>query len=71
MATVTIRFRDGDEETWNLHEAMQLGELARLLTSSLARGSAVSFGVASHPERRDSGFEVTRPARSRGDPPDQ
>ncbi len=47
MATLRVRFRDGDTDEWTMHERMDLGDLAKFLTESLGRPSIVSFGIAS------------------------
>jgi hypothetical protein len=47
MATLKVRYRDGSEEDWELHDAVRLRELAARLNVALAGQSpTVAFGVA-------------------------
>lgn len=51
MATLRVRYRDGSEDEWELHERMQLEPLARAMHERMARGGGVAFGVESRSQR--------------------
>jgi hypothetical protein len=58
VATLTIRFRGGDERTGTLHDAMDLRELARNFAKGSGSGE-LGFGVVSEEEgagTNDFGF---------------
>jgi hypothetical protein len=44
MATIRVRYSNGDEDTWEFHESMDVRGLIKIL--SLSTSPAVSFGVA-------------------------
>jgi hypothetical protein len=46
LATLHVRFRDGSEQTFELHERMDTKGLARSLTKGMAAGSVHSMGIA-------------------------
>jgi hypothetical protein len=57
MARITVRFRNGDTSEWELHESMDLGNLATVLTQATGGRGVTSFGVASESGRStDYGF---------------
>jgi hypothetical protein len=61
MAKITIRFFNGDEAEWTLHDAMDLGRLAK--DFAMVSGGWMSFGVASEQEEAgvaDYGFVGVR-----------
>jgi hypothetical protein len=48
MASIEVRFKNGDTDEWELHEAMDLRELVKKLTRGTASGmGVVSLGVRS------------------------
>ena len=52
MATLRVRYRDGSEDVWNLHErGAPLNELARTLHERNGREASVAFGVESRSEK--------------------
>jgi len=46
LATLQLRFRDGSEQTFELHERMDTKDLARSLTNGMAARSVHSMGIA-------------------------
>jgi hypothetical protein len=47
MAVVRVRYRTGDEESWELHDQMDLSELSRHLFQGMAGPKIGGFGIAS------------------------
>lgn len=45
MASIEVRFKDGSTDEWELHEAFDLTEFARVLTTSTGTAKTISFGV--------------------------
>jgi hypothetical protein len=61
MATITIRFKDGDQNDWTLHEAMDLRQLTRNFASANGRGE-IGFGAAGGGVRTIRRLRVRRTA---------
>lgn len=60
MGSIRIRYVSGDEDQWELHDAMDLGELARKFASA-SSDSMMSFGVVASSEvSTDYGFVGVR-----------
>jgi hypothetical protein len=47
MATLRVRYRDGSEDVWSLHEQMPLRGLGDGLHRAMRPGGGISFGVES------------------------
>jgi hypothetical protein len=55
MPTVRVRYRDGSEDTWEIHPAARTDTLSGRLANALARGSVFGLGVTSD---EDSGLNA-------------
>lgn len=47
MGTLRVRFRDGSDEDWPLHDRMKLHDLRNYLFRAQLKGTPVCFGIAS------------------------
>lgn len=45
MATLRVRYRDGETDEWSLSEQMDLQELAKTFHFAMGQGNCVSLGV--------------------------
>lgn len=65
MASIEVRFKDGNMRQWDLADAMDLSNLAKALTRSTGARRSVSFGVLSE-DGGTADFDFVGVAMGRG-----